>query len=260
MSIKKYAGEKEIRDKIKELFSYRKLTDLMRHAHLDKDKVFVAQLTDVQYQIYLLDAYLESTWSLEQEKLKELWQHIEDALRKLIPEPVDLHPLLAEIREYERIELNCRRNKWPTREPFKKFYTTKSCDVRLIRHLIYLASPELKKIWKEKAWACYDLITEVNDDITDLQEDLLTYNGNRFLISILRKGIKKSSKRYRDQLLNIVNKADNYFCKHGDKGEHDKLYDWTLKSAIETLELLESTVQKNDHSFFTNSLILSKMK
>ena len=260
MAIKKYADEKEIRDKIKELFSYRKLTDLMRYAQLDKDKVFVTQLTDVQYQIYLLDAYLESTWTLEEGKLKELWQHIEDALRKLVPEPEDLHPLLAEIIEYERIELNCRRNKWPTREPFKKFYTTKSCDVRLIRHLIYLAKPKLKEIWKEQAWAYYDLITEVNDDITDLQEDLHTYNGNRFLISILRKGMKKSSKRYRDQLLTIVKKADNYFCKHGNKGEHDKLYDWTLTRAIETLELLESTVQKNDHILYTDSLILAKMK
>ena len=257
---KKYTGEQEIRDKIKELFTYRKLTDLMRYAQLDKDKTFVSQLTDVQYQIYLLDAYLESTWSLEEEKLKDLWQHIEDALRKLIPEPEDLIPLLSEIVEYERIELNCRKNKWPTREPFKKFYTTKSCDVRLIRHLIYLAKPELKEIWKEKAWACYDLITEVNDDVTDIQEDLHTYNGNRFLISMLRKGRKKTSKRYKEQLLSIVNKADAYFCKHGDQGKHDKLYEWTLTRAIETLELLESTVQKNDHSLYTSSLILAKMK
>jgi len=257
---KKYAGEQEIRDKIKELFTYRKLTDLMRYAQLDKDKSFVTQLTDVQYQIYLLDAYLESTWLLDEEKLKELWHHIEEALRKLIPEPEDLHPLLAEILEYERIEINCRRNKWPTREPFKKFYTTKSCDVRLIRHLIYLAKPALKEVWKEKAWACYDLITEVNDDVTDIQEDLHTYNGNRFLISMLRKGSKKTSKRYKDQLRSIVNKADDYFCKHGDKGQHDKLYEWTLTRALETLELLESTVQKNDHSLYTSSLILAKMK
>ena len=257
---KKYAGEQEIRDKIKELFTYRKLTDLMRYAQLDKDKSFVTQLTDVQYQIYLLDAYLESTWLLDEEKLKELWHHIEEALRKLIPEPEDLHPLLVEILEYERIEINCRRNKWPTREPFKKFYTTKSCDVRLIRHLIYLAKPALKEVWKEKAWACYDLITEVNDDVTDIQEDLHTYNGNRFLISMLRKGSKKTSKRYKDQLRSIVNKADDYFCKHGDKGQHDKLYEWTLTRALETLELLESTVQKNDHSLYTSSLILAKMK
>ena len=260
MAKQKYAGEEEIRFKIKELFAYRKLTDLMRIAKLDKDRAFVAHLTEIQFRIYLLDAYLESDWILDPERLNDHWAQIETALRQLVPAPEKLNPLLEEIHEYERIELNCRRNKWPTRERFKKFYTTKSCDVRLIRHLIYRAHPALESIWKEKAWASYDLITEINDDIADLFEDLGTYNGNRFLISILRKGADKAGDRYKAQLASISARAEKYFCKHGQTGEHDKLYEWTMTRAIETEELLVTALAQSDHTLLTSSLILSKMK
>jgi hypothetical protein len=257
---KKYAGEKEIRDKINELFTYRKLTELMHYAQLDKDHRFIDQLTDVQYQIYQLDAYLEGAWILEKDTLKSLWDHIEKALRKLIPDEELIKPLLREIREYERIELNMRRSKWPTGERFKKFYTIKSCDVRLIRKLIYLARPELDHTWKESAWRYYDLITEINDDIADLREDLKTYNGNRFLIAVLRKGNQKTETRYKDQLQAISKNAKKYFQKHTEGAEHTRLYDWTLTRASETLELLTTTLQENDHSIFTSSLLLKKME
>src|SRR6187402_453188 len=134
---KKYTGEKEIRDKIKALFEYRKLTTLIHKAGLHKVPGFVAQLTELQYRIYLLDAYLESNWVLEKVNLQALWDDIIAALEVLVPSKKEANSLLNEIREYERIEKNCRRNKWPTQERFKKFYTTKSCDVRLIRNLIY---------------------------------------------------------------------------------------------------------------------------
>jgi hypothetical protein len=256
----KYAGEEEIRFKIKELFAYRKLTDLMQMARLDKDRAFVANLTEIQFRIYLLDAYLESEWILDPAKLKQHWDQIEEALRKLVPAPMNLQPLLAEIHEYERIELNCRKNKWPTRERFKKFYTIKSCDVRLIRHLIYEAHPSLEKTWKEKAWAYYDLITEINDDVADLFEDLATYNGNRFLISMLRKGTKKTGEQYKAQLTSISGKAKKYFQKEGEATDQNQLYAWTSTRAIETEELLAATLAQSDHTLFTSSYLLGKMK
>jgi hypothetical protein len=257
---KKYAGEKEILDKIKALFSYRKLTDLIHKAGLDKVPGFVDQLTEIQYRIYLLDAYLESDWTLDEEKLMRLWEDIRKPLDEMVQSPEETEQLLREIREYERIERNCRNNTWPTREPFRKFYTIKSCDVRLIRNLIYRARPELQAVWHQKAWACYDLITEVNDDVADLQEDLRTYNGNRFLISLLRKGNKKTAKRYRKQLLSITDRAKKYFRKKSRVGDHQQLLEWTLARSAETLELLESTMHKNDHSIYTSSLMLDKMK
>ncbi|HSF90270.1 MAG TPA: hypothetical protein VLA46_12685 [Saprospiraceae bacterium] len=260
MAKKKYTGEPEIRHKIEELFTYRKLIGLLQQGGLDKDKVFYEHLVDIQYQIYLLDAYLEGAWDLDKAALASCWEKIKDSLSKLNYSSTQIDQLLREIREYERIERNCRKGKWPTKVSFRKFYTTKSCDVRLIRHLIYDAQPELKRVWKEKDWTYYDLITEMNDDIADVVEDLNTYNGNRFLISVLRKGSVKTEKQYRAYMEKTTSKAKEYFKKHGDAGDNQQLYTWTMERSVETLDLLAKTVHTNDPSLFSKSLLLSKMK
>lgn len=260
MAKSKYSGDQEIRHKIDELFSYRKLSDLLRKGGLDKDIAFTRHLTEIQYQIYLLDAYLEGEWALDQEKLNACWAAIKDALASLGYSTDQVLDLLHEIRDYERIERNCRKGKWPTKVSFKKFYTTKSCDVRLIRHLIYDAKPELTKTWKEKAWVYYDRITEINDDIADVKEDLLTYNGNRFLISCLRKGKPKTVTAYKSYLEKVSSKAKKYFSVHAKDGENGQLAAWTIARSKETLELLEMTSAGDDISLFATSLILVKMK
>jgi len=255
----KYSGEKEILDKIEALFSYRKLTGLLLAGQLDKDPLFIGHLTAIQYQIYLLDAYLESQWELDQERLDEHWTAISTSLAQLAYTPNQIRRLLSEIREYERIERNCRKNNWPTKVRFKKFYTTKSCDVRLIRHLIYDARPGLRDTWKEEDWSYYDLITEINDDIADLNEDLLTYNGNRFLISLLRKGRRKTLKQYRRYLLKVKAKAKAYFKKHQERGNNAQLCSWTLDRSVETLEMLESTLHRDALVEYTTSYLLKQM-
>jgi len=260
MAKSKYSGDQEIRHKIDELFSYRKLSDLLEKGGLDKDIVFTGHLTEIQYQIYLLDAYLEGEWALDQEKLNACWGAIKGALGSLGYSPDQVMKLLHEIRDYERIERNCRKGKWPTKVSFKKFYTTKSCDVRLIRHLIYDAKPELNKTWKENAWVYYDRITEINDDIADVREDLLTYNGNRFLISCLRKGEKKTTTKYKAYLEKVSSKAKKYFRAHAKDGENGQLASWTIARSKETLELLEKTATEDHLSLFSTSLILGKMK
>lgn len=256
----KYSGEDEIRKKINELFDYRKLTDLLVQTQLHDNVDFVNRLTELQYRIYLLDAYLESQWSLDATALQSHWNGIYDALATFDVDAKEIRKLLKEIRIYEHIEINCRKQKWPTRVAFKTFYTTKSCDVRLIRKLIYRVHPELDETMRQSAWAWYDLITEVNDDIADLQEDLRTYNGNRFLISVIRKGFNKTAKRYRQQIESITKRATIYFKKHKDVGAHQTLYEWTLLRSAETLALLDNTQKQSDHSIFTQSLMLEKMK
>jgi hypothetical protein len=256
---KKYSGEKEIKDKIQALFSYRKLTELLQQSQLSKDKDFVGHLVDIQFQIYLLDAYLEGQWDMEKARLKSCWDSIRESLSKLNYSPAQIDSLLSEIKVYERIERDCRKGKWPTRISFRKFYTTKSCDVRLMRHLIYDACPELKASWKENAWETYDLITEINDDIADIAEDLTTYNANRFLISVLRKGNLKTAKQYHTYILKITARANDYFKKHLEAGESPRLLEWTLVRSQETLELLESTIAHTDPNTYASSLLLEKM-
>lgn len=260
MTVKKYSGEKAIREKIQLLFAYRKLTDLMQKTKLNKDASFRNKLTELQYRIYLLDAYLEGQWVLDPAQLKSYWQAINEALSAFDYSAKKIKSQLAEIRLYEHIEKNTRQNIWPTKVSFKKFYTTKSCDVRLMRHLIYRAHPELNEVWHENAWAYYDLITEINDDIADVTEDLPTYNGNRFLISILRKGEKKTAEHYHRYLEKVTSKAQSYFKKHNRVGENMQLLDWTLSRSVETIELLETTLANNDASIYLNSFLLAKMK
>lgn len=256
----KYADEAEIRDKIEILFSFRKLTSLLGISGLDADKAFTSGLHDLQYSIYLLDAYLESTWDIQPEPLTERWEQIYDAMARLGYGPKEARRMLKEIRQYERIELNCRKKRWPTREPFKKFYRIKSCDVRLIRQLIYLAAPILSADWKPEAWKYYDMITEVNDDIADVTEDLNTFNGNRFLIGVLRKGLPKTADRYANKLKQIQAGAKRYFVKHSEYGKHAQLKEWTSISYRETLTLITDLQQKKDHSIFTTSWMLQKME
>ena len=260
MAEKKYSGEKAIKEKIQLLFAYRKLSDLIQKTPLSKDVGFKKRLSHLQYQIYLLDAYLEGQWELNDELLTTYWQNIYDALAGFGYTQSQSKSLLKEIRQYELIETNTRKNKWPTKESFKKFYTTKSCDVRLMRHLIYTAHPELNDIWAEQAWKYYDLITEINDDITDVTEDLDTYNGNRFLISILRKGSKRTTRQYRNYLQKVTLKAKSYFKQHRGVGENKLLLEWTLMRSDETLALLESTIAETDTGLYVTSLLLRKMK
>lgn len=260
MVIKKYSNEKSIRNKIHQLFDYRKISELLLRSGLDKNKSFTGQLTDIQYRIYLLDAYLEGQWELNKPERKSYWESMTLALSNLNYSEKEIYSLLEEVRDYERIEINCRKNKWPDRVPFRQFYTTKSCDVRLIRHLIYDAYPGLQAIWKEAAWIYYDRITEINDDLSDVPEDLKTYNCNRFLISILRKGSKKTTRQYRDYLIKVTDQANAYFKAHPHKGEHEILNEWTSLRSKETIQLLEHMIETTDPELYSDAILLEHMK
>lgn len=257
---KKYAGEKEIRDKIKLLFGYRKLTDALDLSGLSLDRHFVDQLYTLQFKIYLLDAYLEGHWDLDPKELQGYWKEIIDVLASMGFSPGDIKGLVEEIRAYEKIERRCRIDEWPTRISFDSFYTTKSCDVRLNRRLIYMTHPDLNNVWKEKAWKYYDLITEINDDIEDIHEDLATYNANRFLISVLRKGMRKTARQYEAYLLKTTDRAIAYFEKHRKTGRHDQLFTWTLERSQETIQLLHHTIENTDPEIVSRSYLLPHMK
>jgi hypothetical protein len=260
MASKKYPVEKETLGKIKTLFEYRRLTDLLTITGLNKNKTFVGNLIDVQYQIYMLDSYLESQWALDNEEIKKLWTGITGALQKMDLTHKEIKDLTEEIREYQRIEKNCRKQKWPTRESMESFYTTKSCDVRLIRHLIYRAHPEAGKIWKEKAWKYFDIITEINDDVADVSEDINTFNGNRYLIAMLRKGSTKTVKQYMRYLATITEEAASYFETRMERGQNSQLASWTGERSKATALLLSDVNHTQLNNELGSSQVLAKMK
>lgn len=249
-----------VREKIDSLFAYRKLTHLLEISQLKSDKTFIVKLKELQYKIYLLDAYLEGHWDLEKKELDLLWTGIIKALEPFDFSKKEIKSLLSEIKEYERIERNCRKNKWPVDVSFRKFYTIKSCDVRLIRHLIYKTYPGLSVFWDEDSWVYYDRITEINDDISDIDEDLKTYNGNRFLISILRKGSLRTLKQYNAYLERTTAKSKSYFKKQKGRGENAHLLEWTLTRAEETLLMLDHLIESSDPELYSSSLLFKHMK
>ena len=260
MATKKPPVEKATVAKITTLFDYRKITDLLKVSGLDKNKEFVRQIMDVQFQIYMLDSYLESQWELNKKDIKILWTAIRDSLLAMGYKSKKVDEMISEIEDYEEIERNCRKDKWPTKVSMKKFYVTKSCDVRLIRHLIYKAHPALEDIWKEKTWRYYDIITEINDDIADVREDVNTFNGNRFLISLLRKGADKTHSEYLDYLAGITAKAADYFSDKLDKGKNKQLAAWAGTRSRETAKLLDSQATQKVIDHLSGALLLTQMK
>lgn len=259
MTTKKYPAEEATKEKIKELFAYRRLTDLLSLSNMAKDVNFTNQLINVQYQIYMLDGYLESQWDIRKKDLTGYWDAIKESLRQMGYKKKQIASFVTEIEEYQQIEMDCRKDHWPTRVSFKNFYTTKSCDVRLIRHLIYLSHQDLENLWKEKAWWYYDLITEIHDDIEDIEEDIQTYNGNRFLISILRKGAEKTRHDYEQYLRNITEKARAYFEPKMQKGKNKQLAAWTESRSKETIRLLHDKLSSNVMDQLSGALLLGYM-
>ena len=255
----KIAEDKLIKTKIQDLFAYRHLTDLFAQCGLRQGHPFLTALYKLQFQIYQLDAYLESNWNLEPEELERYWVAIREACKPFHFSEEKMHQLLKEIRNYERIESNCRKKIWPTEISFAQFYTTKSCDVRLIRHLLYAAYPELNQFCPERSWSYYDLITEINDDIADLYEDLETFNANRFLISILRKGHQRTHKSYSKFISQVAHEGNIIFKQNYQTGENAQVFDWTSDRVVETMALLDKTTATMDYKRCSVSLLLDKM-
>ncbi len=251
----------DIQRKIDDLFAYRRLTDVFRQSGIGEGDPLIENLKNLQFRIYKLDAYLESNWYLEEASLDTLWADIRSALLPFgIERDKEQKSVLREIVQYEHIEKKCRSGKWPTAVSFDTFYRTKSCDVRLIRQLVYNGKPDLKALYPLKAWVCYDLVTEVNDDISDLYEDLPTWNANRFLISILRKGHLKTDKAYQHFLAQVAYRTQTYFEKGYSKGQQSQLFEWTVERLLETQHLLRECMDTLDHGRLANSHLFEKMR
>lgn len=254
----KYSDTKEVYEKIDELFAFRKLADL--HTLYPVSEDFYAQLRDLQYQIYLLDDYLESNWKLDPLEAKIHWDKMNTALYGLLKNEKQVYKWFKEIRKYEKYEMQCRTQKWPTGVSFIEFYTTKSCDVRLDRRLIYHFSPQLEQVWKEKSWLFFDQITEVHDDVEDIREDLPTYNANRFLVALLRNGIPDTLKEYRKGLRKIEKKAFAYFARFDANDPHMQVFEITLRQLDATKMMLKNFSGTFDLSLLSGSKMLENMK
>lgn len=256
----KYPDRQAVEAKIDELFAFRKISSLMQFAEPKPDADWVGHLRHLQYTIYLLDAYLEGEWKLDPAERKERWSDIRNALATFGYTGKRAHRQLREIRAYERVELDCRKDRWPTRIGMKTFYTTKSCDVRLMRHLLYRFAPSLGDHWEEKGWRYFDRVAEVHDDISDLLEDLETWNANRFLVSLLRNGIPETRKYYASFIKKSARQSEKAFSGFPEGDANLQVAALTHAMCEQTLSLLDSTLDQFDPNCLGDSWMLGKMK
>jgi hypothetical protein len=170
--------------KINRLFADRLIDWQYAHSSLVEDKVFYRKLQWLQAAIYALDAYLEQTWILDQRQLDHYWEGIHQALADLGLTPFEQEELLSEVRQYQAQEMSTHTEALPVLAPIQSFYYFKTCDVRLHRRLIQRFDRNPEDAPPLAAWLPFDLITEVEDDLDDLEEDEGTYNVNRFLAAL----------------------------------------------------------------------------
>lgn len=184
--------------KIRTLFAYRDFDHLYELGGLvgaKKDRL-EENLIRLQQDIYFLDEYLESNWELEASELKLYWNHIHQSLSNLGVPSSEYDNYSAHIYKYQHHESQLRTKKDLLRLSMEYFYFYKSCDVKLLRRLIYNHAPKISKYYSLSDWRCFDLITEVNDDVEDLVEDMQTINGNRLQMIINKQGVEKAKSEF----------------------------------------------------------------
>ncbi|MBK8819081.1 MAG: hypothetical protein IPN49_08320 [Saprospiraceae bacterium] len=195
-------------NKISDLFEYRMFPLLMDKIDETSEKKhdFYQNLTSLQTSIYHLDAHLEKNWIVDEKIRLEHWHNIITQTKKCLPKDMSPHSFLTHIHKYEKHELAIRNGKLPTRFKMEYFYFYKSCDVKLLRRLIYLFGNLESRFGSLTLWRDFDFVTEVNDDIEDVFEDMSFYNGNRFLIHLLVHGKKSAEKEFSEFLNNLKDK------------------------------------------------------
>lgn len=227
----------ELLRKIDALFTFRKIPWLLEESNIRDKELLNQRLIDLQIAIYELDRHLESHWEIRVSDLKPHWLRIYACLEQLGLSVKQQHAWSKEIVRYQNHELDLRYRKSPLRHAMEDMYTIKSCDVRLIRRLIYHADDQLNQVLKFSEWSEFDLVTEVNDDLEDLYEDLPALNGNRFLFSLFELGPEETSDRYERFLLEIMDQAVNRISTSKSRSAPQMLT-WLETTTWQTRDLL----------------------
>jgi len=243
--VESHIDSTELHKKIIALFEYRLFPELLALAQdfSEESKADLwEKLISLQTSIYHLDAHLEANWNTKDETLAFHWQNIGQELLRLEIPTENHHLYLNHIRKYEKHELELRQDRSPLRFAMEYFYFYKSCDVKLLRRLIY-EKLKLKDIVGTLAdWRYYDLITEVNDDVEDVFEDLQFINGNRMLLSIFNKGKDKTRQEFLTFIQQIKEKSTLKYKSSSKSKMHKVIYDITEQRIKETILLLEKNI------------------
>jgi len=248
-----------VEKKIRTLFKYRKLPYLLSYLDKKDARRLKSDLITLQVAIYELDHYLETNWKLSNNKLKSYWKGIYRALGNI---GIDLNvafEMTNHIRRYQRHEEQLRDGMMPTLINKEFYYYYKSCDVRLMREIIYKINPSITKDCTLEDWRYFDIITEINDDIEDVFEDQKTINGNMFLIQVIEDGLGITIKDFERFISEILTKEN---ARHlaSDSNSSKKLNKATIKEANQTLRLLHANAKKLERKSIRRQMPLVAQK
>ena len=172
--------------RIDHLFATRRLPEQIAQVQPKSADRLMAHLNALQLSIYHLDAYSEKHWHLCRRTIEEFWVDIRHSMSQLEPDPAVATPLVQDMLDYQELELALRDSPNEALPSLERYYHLKTCDVRLARRLVNRRAtvPLPCLIRYERAWELYDRVAEVSDDLENLEEDITTFNGNRFLLGI----------------------------------------------------------------------------
>jgi hypothetical protein len=247
----------QLRKKIEELMNYRLFPSLMAESNVSDDikSSFYEHLIQLQTAIYYLDGHLEANWNIDPKIMNIHWDNI---CRQMLLFGINAsknETYLSHIKKYEKHELELRSGKSPLRFDMEYFYFYKSCDVKLLRRLIYEKLDLPEACGRLADWRYYDLITEVNDDIEDLEEDINFINGNSFLISLLCQGRKHTMQKFVVFMDDIALKANQKFKVSQGKFS-TIIFDQTMQRIAETKHLMYDVLGRvSDEKISTSKLL-----
>lgn len=233
-----------MKKKIKALFDYRDIPKLMKDGKIKGKKSLTKRLMQLQISIYWLDDYLENNWDIKKSDLNKFWKEIHKDMQACGIPKNKLAEYSKHILKYQGHELNLRSGKMPTEGSTEYYYYYKSCDVRLMRQIIYDQSEDLNSKYTLADWRYFDLVTEVNDDVEDMFEDLETINGNYALIARWEYGKKKSIQMIEEFLDFIAEKNEERYQQRKSKSDYKTIYKKTKKQIKITRKLLIKNNQK----------------
>ena len=227
----------EIKERIDRLFEYRRLPWLVKQSINEKNRAeaFIERLVYLQLKIFLYDDHLEKNEHPDQAELQRLWGDIKMALKDVGISYDDTENYLEEIRIYAENELATRSGRDLSDLQIRYFYYYKSCDVRLMRRLI-LEKADKKVDLNLNDWKLFDWITEINDDVEDILEDLNTFNGNRFLFAWRKIGKVSAIRQYLEFLDTLESELDKY----EEGGGHTLISSWAREELKVTRGLVIS--------------------
>ena len=236
-----HIDDQELKNKIFALFAYRHFPSLVGDDYAENHH-FVQQLFQLQKSIYHLDAHLEAHWTTSDTALDFHWKNMQRHLIDFGIDSADCDTYFNHIAKYQKHELDLRKGLFPMRFEMEYFYFYKSCDVKLLRRLIYeFRLKGTKQFGSLSDWRYFDLITEVNDDVEDVFEDIDFINGNRFLLSILMFGKDKTMLQFDDFIVNIKHKIRKKMFVEKSPFLHN-VHKLSLQYADSTLELMRKNL------------------